>query len=290
MILILGGNENQTIDSVVNYCLLNHIKYLQISEHALINELSVDDRIFENGNAEIRWYFHGHEIRPNTTGGVLNFLELWDSAVWESVHQEDVDYARAEFAAYLSFALAHYPNVINPAWGGSISGYCQSLPLQWTLVRAMGSIHIPEYYFGLASCVPLTLLANPNRVISGDISNGRHWNSNVFANFDGPHLVYERPSGYPVLVTFLDDAAWFHSLSGTSIPEFDRQSVITVGRELCSRFHVRLAEMLVFVSPQYGVTFGSIQPGAAIERLEQASRADFINQLCLTLLSSECAT
>ena len=282
MLLILGDKSNSTLKAFREYSASRGVSSTWLDESDIVDSLEVDDSIDSFGNVKIRWRVGSVEMTPRDVCGVLNFLDYFPGSLFAETHPDDRDYARTEFLAYLTFALQQFPNVVNQAWGGSLSGYCQSLPFQWHLVTNFGGQRVPRHFFGPRAVAPVQLLSNPNLVCSNEISNGRHWKAfhSPGRPLPDPVLLYERPRGIAIIVTVLDRHLLIKTLGDRIHQDPPMTSVAPLIYALCDRFHIRLAEVLFFYDQtSESLTFGSIQPGANIAHMELEDRERWLSLL-----------
>ncbi|MBA4535530.1 hypothetical protein [Brevibacillus halotolerans] len=290
MKLILGDKTNETLRLIHNNLTNNNneqVVWLEAQD--IINELFIHDFINEKG-VTLRWLYRETEISPEYTTGVLNFLfdtfNIEESFLKDFV-ERDREYASKEFYSYLIFALNQFTNVINPPWGGSMSGYCHSLLYQWRFVKQIDrNIKVPRSFFGLIKDAPDDLILGYNTIVSDDAFDGRYWKTGVSQNLlnDNHYLFYRRPRGNPFVITILDNKMWVQSLAQPICSTQVLKKVSFLCHTLMEHFHLRFAEILFFFDEQANLyTFGSIIPYMDVRKIPRANISEFIEAVCNTL-------
>lgn len=283
MKLILGDKTDETLRLIHNYLTdCNNEQILWLEAQDIINELIINDSINEKG-VTVRWCYRETEIKPQCTTGVLNFLSYPDESLFDDFVEADREYALGEFCSYLQFALSQFTNVMNPPWGASISGYCQSLPYQWKFVEQNDeSIKVPRAFFGLIKDVPDDLLLGYNTIVSDNAFDARYWKTGLSQNLgsNNHYLFYQRPRGNPFIVTAADNKMWIQSLAQPICSTQVLEKVSPLCRTLMGHFHLRMAEILVFFDEKTNLyTFGSINPYIDIRRIPSANHSDFLEAI-----------
>lgn len=231
----------------------------------IVSGLRMDDHISAQGNVELSWSVWGETLAPQAVDGGYSMLPYPDDTVFEEFTLEDREYVQAEYVAYMHFALAHVPRLINPPKGGSLCGASVSLPFQWMVVRRfdIDGVFVPRSYFGPIRDAPAALLSSPNVIVSDDVYGGRYWKTGRLpeTNPTDPYLVYQRPFGKPLFTTVLFDDMWTTDTSiGRSMATPPR--IEEVVRALRTELGLDSAHLLSFFDGQRRVTtFGSIAPG-----------------------------
>ena len=264
-ILILGPHRTKTIDAIDSFLSAHlSLETFFISAKDIVSSLDVRDTILSSDDISVNWTLFDHTFSTDDIKGVLNLLPYLDLQLFSDFEQEDQRYAHAELSAYLLFALSRFRNVINPPWGGSIAGFCNSLPYQWLFVDSCNTqVLTPKFFFGMAEDAPIDLLG-VNTVHSLDIFDGRNWRTGPLHNLPRhePVFLYQRPRGLPVVITFLDDSWWPYSLAHSDIPSSCLAPLDHLLYLMKDHYHLRLGEVLCFVDTgRSQVTFGSVQPG-----------------------------
>lgn len=283
LILILGDAKAPTL-SFIAAGLRSALPDTQIVElygRDIVEHLQCDDHLPQMGKPTIRWQLNSHQFTSEQVRGAVNQLSDLHIGLFSSTDAIDREYSRSEFIAYMIFALNLFPNVINPAWGGSLSGFCQSLPYQWYLSSKKFALPIcPDFYFGPSRELPSHLRYGKNIIISKNICDGRHWlTSKELPWGDEPILAYQRPRGLPVLVSMIDDLMFSYCLK-TNEPFQINDIVREHGNFLREHFHLRMASALYFYDiKRQCVTFGSIQPGVRHDHMTADQQILFIRAL-----------
>ncbi|WP_416808888.1 hypothetical protein [Bacillus thuringiensis] len=290
MNLILGDKTNELLNMIYEYLSKsNKGQVIWLDGQDIINDLKVNDKINAD-KTTVKWHYRGIDISPENTTGVLNLLGYLDQSLFYEFTEEDQEYAQAEFTSYLLFALNQFENVLNPPWGSTLSGFCQSLPYQWTLVQHYTQdIQVPRAFFGPMKYVPNDLILGYNTIVSNNPFNGMHWKKGLpqTLSHDDHYLWYHRPRGNPFIVTALDNHMWIQPLGNTLENSHALEEVNNLCYTLMEHFHLRLAEILFFFderTKQY--TFGSIRPNVDVRYIPSSSIPEFL-QLISAILSSQ---
>ncbi|NIE94706.1 hypothetical protein F3J09_29150 [Bacillus sp. Ab-1751] len=290
MKLILGDKTNELLHMIYEYLSKsNRDQVIWLDGKDIVYELKVDDAIATDKTI-VKWSYRGIDISPESTTGVLNMLNYLDQSLFNEFTEEDREYVQDEFNCYLLFALNEFGNVLNPPWGGSLSGFCQSLPYQWNLVkRYTQDIQVPLAFFGPLKQVPDDLFLGYNTVVSGNSFNAMYWKIGLPQTLerDNHYLWYERPRGNPFVVTVLDNHMWVQPLDDTIQGSLTIGEVADLCHSLMDHFHLRLAMILFFFDERANqYTFGSIYPNIDIRHLPSSNVSEFLEIISATLESS----
>ncbi|SCC24346.1 Uncharacterized protein BCZB5J_02164 [Bacillus cereus] len=287
MKLILGDKTNAFLNMIYEH-LLKSTKgqVIWLDGHNIVNELAFDDEINEDKTI-VRWRYNGVDILPEDTTGVLNMLNYIDQSLFNEFIEEDREYVQEEFTSYFMFALNEFRNVLNPPWGGSLSGFCQSLPYQWTIVsRYKPEIQVPRAFFGPPKKVPDDLILGYNTIVSDNSYNGMYWKvglTHTLAREDH-YLWYQRPPGDPFVVTVLDEYMWVQPFGDNNQISRTPEAVSKLCHALMEHFHLRLAVILFFYDERTNLyTFGSISPNVDAMHLHSSSIPEFLERISTTL-------
>ncbi|MGR5997807.1 hypothetical protein ACT7DF_23020 [Bacillus cereus] len=279
MKLILGDKTNETLRLIYKYLTNNkneHVVWLDAQD--IKNELVIHDSITEKG-VTVRWSYRDKEISPECTSVIINYLVYPGVSLFNDFAEADSEYAFCEFYSYLVFAIGQFKNVLNPPWGGSLSGYCHSLPYQWKYVEQNHrNIKIPLAFFGLIKDAPNALISGYNIIASDNPLDGRYWKTGISKKLvsDDYYLFYQRPRGTPFVVTALDNKMWVKSLAEPICLTQHLEKVSFLCHSLMNHFHIRLAEILFFFDEHANIyTFGSISPSIEFKNIPKGNISDF---------------
>ena len=291
MILCLADKRNVTIRAISSHLQALGQDILWLDTADFIQNVVVSDKIID-GLAEVTWTIYDRVVSPQTTSGVLNFLYHVPLSVCEEFGDNDRDYVRHEWEAYLRFAINQYSNVINPPWGGSLSGFCQSLPYQWMFIKKSSQdILVPEWTFSPLNRLSDYARHNCNLIISENIYDGKHWiTKHDTSNLEDKwFLFYQRPQGIPQIVTALDEHLWIEPLGGSrEKTKFNEQSIREICRLCMNHYQLRLAHFLFFFDPyQNTITFGSCGAGVQIGNLPPTEREQFVEIIGRKLIGAQ---
>ena len=289
MNLILGDKTNELLNMIYEYLSKsNKEQVIWLDGQDIVNELKVNDEINAD-KTTVKWCYRGVDISPESTAGVLNLLGYLDRSLFNEFTEEDQEYVQAEFTSYLLFALNQFENVLNPPWGTTLSGFCQSLPYQWTLVQQYTQdIHVPQAFFGSMKHVPKDLIIGDNTIVSNNPFNGMYWKIGLpqTLSHDDHYLWYHRPHGNPFVITVLDHHMWTQPLGNSNQYFQVPKEVSDLCYALMEHFHLRLAELLFFFDERAKLyTFGSIRPNVDVRYIPDSSIPEFLKLISTTLSS-----
>jgi hypothetical protein len=224
--------------------------------------------------------------------GVINLLQYLPLNAFEHFDSDDQAYAQAEYTSYLCFALWHLPNVFNRPWGGSISGFTNSLPYQWTLAsRLSAAVATPRFYFGRSKHAPIDIASGYNAVTSRHLYDGRNWKTanGIQASSDEHILAYIRPHGSPVIATCIDNTIWLSSLGGQPL-NLDTTIIGSLVADFNKHFYLSVSEFLFFFAPdaRRAWTLGSAQAGLELDILPDVIQLEAMECLAAKLSNSPC--
>ena len=233
-----------------------------VTPEDLVYRIVIDDEIDRGGSCTIRWLLPGmsEPITNSSVVGVLNRIGELSPSLFESIQPDDREYALAEFTAYLHFALSCFTNVINPAWVGTTSGYCQSLPYQWS-VASIHKLTVPKFYFGQKDRAPESFLRSHRFIFSENPLNPLWWTTirdSHLASVSPRHgLCYLRPVGDALVAIVIDEDVYTTDLLSrrpTNISGTVSDSLVEIARH----FHLRYGSALLFRNRDGDITFGSM--------------------------------
>lgn len=279
-IVLLGDRSDALLDSVQKCGQMIGRRVHRFDAADFVQHLTIAGHI-RGPRVNVLWSTGRHILRPERTSGLLNRLQYVTDSALETVDDIDRAYVREEYSAYLRFALTQFPNIINKPFGGSLVGYCRSLPYQWTFVeRQFPDLSIPIWSFCRGEDLSEYLSESPNLIESTDPYDTHHWSANGRPQTDEWRLFYLRPRGNPVVITVLDDELWWRCSDG--FDELSSESAGAMRRvvETCRRqYSLRLATFLVFIENGDSVTFGSCSGITNLSHLPGDGIEDFVNRL-----------
>ncbi|AUS25929.1 hypothetical protein MMB75_09380 [Paenibacillus sp. P2(2022)] len=289
MNLILGDKTNELLNMIYEYLSKsNKGQVIWLDGQDIVNELKVNDEINAD-KTTVKWCYRGMDISPESTTGVLNLLGFLDRSLFNEFTEEDQEYAQAEFTSYLLFALNQFKNVLNPSWGATLSGFCQSLPYQWAFVQQYTQdIQVPRAFFGSMKHVPNDLILGYNTIASDNPFNVLYWKIGVpqTLSHDDHYLWYHRPRGNPFVVTVLDNHMWIQPLHNAIQYSQALEEVSDLCYALMEHFHLRLGEILFFYDEKDKLyIFGSIRPNIDVRYIPSSSIPEFLQLISATLSS-----
>ncbi|MFJ7941552.1 hypothetical protein ACIQYG_24185 [Peribacillus sp. NPDC096622] len=289
MKLLIGDKTNNTLRLIYDYLLNNTSEQtIWLEGRDIVNEVIIHDQIaVDTQGVRMKWNYQGTEITPDCISGVINLLSYLPLSLFDQFVKEDQEYAREEFTSYLLFSLNQFKNVINPPWGGSLSGYCHSLPYQWMLTQKITEgIQVPKSFFGFTKDAPVDLYLGLNSIVSDNAFNSHFWKTGLPKSIvqDNYYLFYQRPPGTPFVIIILDNNIWIHPLG----QDINHSNAIEELREGCQilmkHYHLRLAEILFFYDEHTNsFTFGSINPSVDVRHLSRQNTPDFLKSISIIL-------
>lgn len=290
--LLLLGYKGHPLLRPVYAALTGRVDLLWLDHHDLIFGIEIDDQISRTGDVSIHWSHGGKDIVPNKVVGVLNELNYFPLVAFEPFHEEDREYAAAEYTAYFNFALSHFPNVLNPPACGTLSGFARSLPYQWLYVsKHFPFFDIPLFHFGISDGLPERLRKSHNLIVSNNVYDTRYWKITSQVSLDASHystLSYERPHGEAVFCTIIDEAIWVYDTKGEILNDNYLRALYEPLIAIASSFSLRTSTILLFNSMLEGSwTFGSITPSISISSMPPKLQETVIASLANTLMNAK---
>ena len=142
MILLLH-NKDLLINKFSAYLAKENIPYINIDTNKFVNSASLELNL-TNQKISSRWQLD-ENLDLNTVSAVYHNLEYPAKDVFKDFIDEDINYCRSEWFAYLMYELSYHPNCVNPV---SPVGYFNpryNLPSLYAHSKKIG-FQVPEYF------------------------------------------------------------------------------------------------------------------------------------------------
>jgi hypothetical protein len=278
--IVVLGEDSALVRDFVIAARSREQDVLRVTSSDLIHHLSTYSHIPTRGPSRVRWTLGSSTIENMASISVLNCLHDIPLACFDEVDPADRTYVYEEFVAYLGFALDQCSNVINEPNGAALTGWTDSLPVQWATVSILApSMKTPRHEI----CIPIKF--DPQCIYTCDFYDWFNWLPSVRTAPDILTLCYEKPVGIPAAVWFVDDwALCFDALTGRKFDIVSEvgQQMVSLTLCLAARFRLRLGQALFFVGRDR-ITFGSIAPWVSYESAPLRVRPELVGQLSLVL-------
>lgn len=231
----------------------------------LLSDLTVADDISADGRVTLSWTLGGQVLDAVSVTGVVTMMDDLDIGAFDRVPEADRVFAWRELRAYLSFALHHLPNVLNPPQGQGLSSSVRGLPHQWAV--AGDGVAVPRWFPDAAMTAgarPLT----PSR-----------WRGPAGALRPADGLVVEVPAGQRVHVTIVDGRTW-HWAERHPLPAAALKEVSAAALGVARSLGLRAAQLLFFLNPQpRRLTFAAAQALPPLEPIPRHLRGQVVEAL-----------
>lgn len=225
-----------------------------ISLEEILSDAKIFDQI-EDGIPHISWTFPKYGTITNSPAvKLINRANMIQDQLFSGFHPEDREYARTEFAAYLTFALNAFPNKLTAPGFFGLAGNQYPMPLQWARVKRLHpELGVPHYYLGRPQ--QCSFDAARSDIVYSNTYAYRHWRP-------GPRpdvaslFAFVRPAGEPVF-TFVSGPAAFvaDSAGGSALTAAQREELCALSVSIAQDFGCAIAELLFFVDKGQ-LTFG----------------------------------
>lgn len=235
----------------------------------LLTEMNIYDELYDHDSI-IRWYKGNELFFSNKTHHLLNRVSFIPSVLFEEFIEQDRDYAKREFEAYLGYSFNSFYGMGNKTPNG-ICEQLLSLPQQWKLA-VTHDIETPEYYWGLQSQNPLS-----GRLVYSNIYDYLSWKSKDYQPSNNHIFCFKRPAGMPVFVTCIGRQCFIGERAGLS--KTDEEHLINFSIQINNTLNYFISELLFFVD-ENKITFGCINT----EILGATSSKGFEDFVCNNLL------
>ena len=129
--------------SFIQYLKINKVAHWAISMQNLINNVQIKSEL-KNLRRETYWIYQKKKINFNQLTGIYNATYYPEQDYFLDFKQEDIDYARSEWHAYMLYLLANHPNCLNPISHEQFVGTHLSLLRLYKLSPKYG-FSVPEH-------------------------------------------------------------------------------------------------------------------------------------------------
>ena len=269
-LLIASLHDNEAITKCVlgNPALFSESVDVVFIEH-LLTEVNIYDELCDH-DSTIRWYKENELFASNKTHHLLNRVSFIPSVLFENFNEQDRDYAKREFEAYLGYSFNSFYGMGNKTPNG-ICEQLLSLPQQWKQAVIHG-IQTPEYYWGLQSQNPLS-----GHLVYSNIYDYLSWKPNELQLSSNHIFCFKRPAGVPVFVACIGRQCFAGEKAGLS--KALEEQLINLSLKITRRLNYFISELLFFVD-ENKITFACINT----EILGAASLNGFDAFVCDNLL------
>lgn len=250
----------QEIEEPVTRIILQHAKKLHIlpvSIQEVLSNAVIFDKITREQTC-IRWILsNGLSITNDLHTLLINRVFQIPRECFQDFSVEDQDYARAEFFAYLMFAVSSFPNLAEKIDRYSLMAPVYPLTTQWRKVKEVSKkIGVPEFFLG----------KNPSEhflkqeIISSNLYNFYWWKTSEIKTDSQTLFLFKKPKGNPYLILTLGDNGYIYPLEQENSSRLSKSMAIYIKsqcRLITKNFGYFISEILLFID-QEKVTFGMI--------------------------------
>lgn len=244
-------------DEAITNCIINNLNHFDtpidvIFLDELLHDYEYFDELNDNG-AIIRWFKDEKRTISNQSHEILNRVLYVPDELFFDFNDEDRDYAKHEFEAYLGFSFNSFQGVGNKL-GCGINAPAFSLPQQWKMV-AHNQYLTPDFYWGPQDFNPMK--NKENSLVYSDIFNYMNWSIKSRYNGENHVFCFEKPQGTPVFLTVLGSQIFAPGLN--NLCKTLKDNIYTKAKNITSLFESFAGEILFFVQEEK-ITFGCFNP------------------------------
>jgi hypothetical protein len=259
MILLYSHKLDPITNAVLNDNDLKS-KAIPISIQDFINKCEIYDTISDK-QISINWNIPGElKITNNSDQIIINRFIGFPDDSFNDFHEDDREYARSEYAAYLNFSLNQLKNVVGKPSSYGLMGNQYPLNIQWEIAKSKGYTP-PNYFWG--SHKYLSGLNLNELIVTQSLSQYYNWKKNYSEktySADDEFFFYERPAGTPVLIYGCLEKKYHEYPSLSNV--LSSEEVFEIYREaekIALDFETSLYEMLLFYDQKNkSIKFGMI--------------------------------
>lgn len=280
--ILLYSHHNEPVTQVI----LSHAQHganiITLSIKELLDNVIIFDEISDV--VKLSWKLPCGKVISNSKDFYLinRVLDL-PQDLFDDFHEDDKGYSRAEFYAYLLFALEAFPLSLSKPGPFGLSGNAYSLPRQWEMIKQeTNEMLIPDYYFGAMSMCPYPQGEDSNVVYSSP-NNNYCWKPNKYEdNADSASFAFIKPKGVPVVCFMHGKEAKVFPFDAKETLSSEQEDLIKKNAHILNKiFKYKIAESLLFIDKDV-VSFGMISP------LPHASRhKDWFNEAIISTMKKE---
>ncbi len=259
MILLYSNQSDQLTRAILNNDALKK-KITPLSIQSFINDCHIYDTIIDQ-DVNVFWKIGKKlEITNHSGQKIINRVIGISDDLFNDFHEEDREYAKSEYIAYLNFSLHQFKNVIGKPGQYGILGNQYPLNVQWEIARSKGYA-VPNYFWGDHQYIPQ--LNTVNLVATQSLTQYYNWKTNYTLQTyleNDEWLFYEKPVGIPVLVYgFLGHHYHEYPSISQQLSLHEISSLYRESEKIAYDFGNTLYEMLLFYEPQTTkINFGMI--------------------------------
>jgi hypothetical protein len=245
MFLILHQNDIDSL-SFIKYLKINKVEHLAISMQNLINNVQIKSEL-KDLRRETYWNYQEKAIDFNKLTGIYNATYYPEKDYFLDFKQEDIEYARSEWHAYILYLLSNHQNCLNPISHEQFVGTHLSLLKLYKLSPKYG-FSVPEH---------AVIYTNDQMEINTLMDQGYIFKTTTYdyVNYTkkdliAPLLAIKTHKGAEIICHIIDDyiIAKIRYADGDCLYELNediKQSCFNIARDC----HLRVAEILLLQTP-----------------------------------------
>lgn len=254
MIVFIYSHDDEKLTSILK----NNLKKKEciiLSIKHLLNDFSIFDT-FVDGQAKINWFDNCNTQITNDNSTILiNRVLDVPRELFQHFHENDRNYAKREFEAYLSFALSAFKHKVGNASPMGLAGRFFSLINQWQRIKNHTHIKTPEYFYGPRTHLPSHF---HNQSVCGSLFDYGNWQVSDMKSEDiGNKLYYKRPHGIPIFAFLAGKDVVLAQLSNHQLELIDDKRIEKITLQIGNLFNYPFAEILFFKNGE-NISFGCI--------------------------------
>jgi len=245
MFLVLHQNDMDSL-SFIKHLKINTIDHIAISMQNLINNVQIKSEL-NDLQQETYWLYQKRPIDFSTLTGIYNTTYYPEKDYFIDFKQEDVEYARSEWHAYLLYVLANHHNCLNPVSHEQFVGTHLSLLKLYRLAPIYRFL-VPEHKI---------IYKNNQAEIKNLMNRGYFFKTTTYDYVNYTNQAYSDPilaiksyQGAEIICHIVDDylISKIRYADGESLCDLDddiKQSCFNIVRDC----HLRVAEILLLRTP-----------------------------------------
>jgi hypothetical protein len=242
-------------EAITNCVINNAERFEKNVSVVLLSDILLNYDIFDELNDSkniINWYENNELIISSKTHLLLNRVLYFNNELFVKFQDEDKNYARREFEAYIGFSFNSFLGVSNK----NPIGLCEkplALPCQWRMIKDNLHLKTPTYYWGLQKLNPL----KNNRIVQSDIYDFLNWRISKEEPEEKHIFCFEKPKGDPIFALVVGSKIML--TSNSLLSNIFENELMIICEQISSATHHFIYEVLFFYDG-VNLTFGCINP------------------------------
>jgi hypothetical protein len=261
MILVINDQDVSTI-KYIQHLVERKVPFISLTVKDLVNKTIVDS-MMNNMKREATWSIDKKTFTLNDVTGIYNNYSYPERSIFCNFQLEDIEYAREEWHAYLTFELTSHFNCINPVDRNSFTGIFLSLPNQFKMAKNQ-CLNVPEHVILSGDKDKSTKLIKSNFIIKESLYEYVNYSQSLSSNviIKGTPVVAIKMIQGGCLTCFVLGDKLYSMIKYSNLQEIFYLDEITKGKilGLVRAFNLKIAELFFMVNSNMELTFYHISP------------------------------